>query len=167
MTKPSDIRFTPQHVLDVVHEFNKIVLDPCTETHNPTRALIGLCLEQGKCGLATCWSGLLADEVPGHEPFAFVNPPYSTGQLILWAGKAIEEWELSGVESILLVPADTSTRATQLLLERCNAVAFWKKRICFASEQGAKFANALFYLGERQGRFRRVFEPHATVLTLR
>ena len=66
-----------------------------------------------------------------------------------------------------LVIADTSTRATQLLLERANAVAFWKKRIRFAGANGAKFANALFYLGERQGRFRRVFEPYATVLVLR
>jgi hypothetical protein len=167
MTKPSDIRFTPESVLDVVREFNDIVLDPCTEAHNPTRALIGLCLSQGKCGLKTCWSGLLADEVPGHEPFAFVNPPYSSGQLIQWAAKAIEEWERNWVESIMLVPADTSTRATQLLLERCNAVAFWKKRICFSGEQGAKFANALFYCGERQGRFKRVFEEYATVIVLR
>lgn len=162
--KPTDLRFTPQHVLDVVREFDVIALDPCTTIDNPVRAAMRL--TEADDGLQRSWSGIIADSVVG-AGVAFWNPPYSTGQLLQWAGKAIEEWERYSVESIGLVPADTSTRATQLLLERCNAVAFWKKRICFAGEQGAKFANALFYLGERQGRFKRVLEPHATVIVLR
>lgn len=168
MTKPSDIRFTPKHVLDAVREFHEIVLDPCTTRDNPTDADLRLTgFSDADDGLKVCWSGLIADQAPLQSPFAFWNPPYSTGQLLLWAAKAVEEWDRNQVESIGLVPADTSTRATQLLLERCNAVAFWKKRICFAGEQGAKFANALFYCGERQGRFRRVFEDYATVIVLR
>lgn len=163
MSKPTDERNTPQHVLDVVREFDDIVLDPCTTLANPTRAHQFVTKRDN--GLRVCWSGVIADS--GGRGVTYWNPPYSRGQLLLWSEHALVEWERNGIESIGLVPADTSTRATQLLLERANAVAFWKKRICFAGEQGAKFANALFYLGERQGRFQRVFEPHATVLVLR
>lgn len=158
----TDERFTPESVLAVVREFDSIVLDPCTTSDNPTGALVYLTRQRS--GLADCWSGVIADS--GGTGVTFWNPPYSRGQVLRWADKALEEWERHSVESLGLVIADTSTRATQLLLERANAVAFWKKRIRFAGE-GAKFANAMFYLGERQGRFKRVFEQHATVLVLR
>jgi hypothetical protein len=159
----SDVRFTPQHVLDVVREFEVIALDPCTTPQNPVGAKVFCDVD----GLGVCWSGFIADWAPAHVPFAFVNPPYSRGELLKWARKAVEEWRRNQVESICLVPADTSTRASQLLLAEANAVAFWRHRICFAGEQGAKFANALYYFGDRQGRFRRVFERWATVLVLR
>lgn len=153
MSKPSDIRFTPKHVLDVVREFDDIALDPCTTQDNPVGAR-GFYTEADN-GLVEPW-----------YEFVFWNPPYSRGQLIKWAQRAYSAWSGSEVESIGLVPADTSTEATQFLLSHATAVAFWKKRICFAGESGAKFANALFYFGEREGRFRRVFEPHATVIVL-
>lgn len=159
----TDERFTPQSVLAVVREFDSIVLDPCTTSVNPTAALTHLTRQAS--GLAECWSGVIADS--GGAGVTFWNPPYSRGQLLRWAEKAITEWERNSVESIGLVIADTSTRATQLLLERANAVAFWSKRIRFVGANAALFANAMFYLGERQGRFKRVFEQHATVLVLR
>jgi phage N-6-adenine-methyltransferase len=155
MSKASDIRFTPKNVLDVVRAFDDIALDPCTTSSNPVGARDWY--TESDNGLERPW-----------ESLSFVNPPYSRGQIIQWAEKAYEEWcSLRKTESIVLVPADTSTEATQLLLDTASAVAFWRKRICFAGEQGAKFANALFYFGERQGRFKRVFSPHATVLVLR
>lgn len=162
-SKETNERFTPESALAVVREFDDIVLDPCTVASNPTRAKVFL--TKKRCGLAECWSGVIADS--GGRGVTFWNPPYSRNQLLKWADKALEEWERYGIESIGLVPADTSTRATQLLLKRANAVAFWLRRIRFAGDHGAKFANALFYLGERQGRFQRVFEQHATVLVLR
>jgi hypothetical protein len=159
----SDQRFTPDHVLDVVREFDDIVLDPCTADGARTRAWVMIGLPSD--GLAESWSGRIADSCA--TGVTFVNPPYSRGQVLRWAAKARDEWALHQVESILLVISDTSTSATKYLLQHANAVAFWDKRICFAGDQGAKFANAFFYFGERQGRFRRVFEPHATVLVLR
>jgi hypothetical protein len=162
MSKESDERFTPQPVLDVVREFAPIALDPCTTSANPTRAAQFLTARED--GLATPWRDMFA--VDG-EGLVFWNCPYSRGQVSAWALKAIREWSQDDVESIGLVIADMSTAASQLLLERANAVAFWRKRICFAGDQGAKFANAFFYFGDRQGRFKRVFEPHAAVLVLR
>lgn len=154
MSKASDIRFTPDHVLDVVREFSSIALDPCTTSKNPVAA--DDWYTESDDGLSRPWDSM-----------SFVNPPYSRGQLLKWSAKASHEWYPRGVESIVLVPADTSTAATQFLLDLAHAVAFWRKRICFAGDCGAKFANALFYFGERQGRFKRVFGPHATVLVLR
>lgn len=154
MGKESDIRFTPQHVLDVVREFDVIALDPCTTPDNPVGA--ERFYTEYDNGLVQRWFGL-----------TFCNCPYSRGQILPWGKRAFSAWSGSAVESMLLVPADTSTLATQFLLNHANAVGFWKKRICFAGESGAKFANAMFYFGEREGRFKRVFDPHATVLVLR
>ena len=150
----SDQRFTPEHVLDVVREFGRIALDPCTTRDNPVGASVFY--TEAQDGLAQPWCGL-----------AFWNCPYSRGQTIQWAKRAHEAWEHDRIESIGLVIADTSTQAVQYLLEHANAVAFWKRRIRFAGDASAKFANMLPYFGERQGRFKRVFEPHATVLVLR
>jgi len=161
IARDTDERFTPESVLAVVREFHCIVLDPCTAANNPVGAGVWLT----ECGLGANWGDLIANAF--EDGIAFWNPPYSRGQLLQWVTKAHAEWRLEGVESIGLIPSDTSTRATQYVLETANAIAFWKKRICFAGEQGAKFANALPYYGERQGRFKRVFEDHAIVLVLR
>lgn len=156
----SDIRFTPQHVLDVVRAFDRIALDPCTTPDNPVGA--DRFYTEADDGLNQWWQ---VRPAPG---IAFLNPPYSRGQLLRWADRVAVAWAgVEGVESIMLVPADTSTEATQFMLDHANAVAFWDKRICFAGTAGAKFANAFFYWGERQGRFKRVFSPHAHVLVLR
>lgn len=164
MSKASDVRFTPEHVLDVVREFAPIGLDPCTTPENPVDAVWWYDGADEGCGLSRSWN-IVSD--PEHGGVVFANPPYSRGELLKWARKAVDEWQQNQVESLVLVPADTSTRASQLLLAEANAVAFWRHRVCFAGEQGAKFANAFFYFGERQGRFKRVFSPHATVITLR
>lgn len=163
IARDTDERFTPESVLAVVREFATISLDPCTTADNPVDAVWWFDGAANGCGLAHGWE-CAVDEAGS---VAFWNPPYSRGQLLQWVAKAHTEWRLEGVESIGLIPSDTSTRATQYVLETANAIALWKKRICFAGEQGAKFANALPYYGERQGRFKRVFEDHAIVLVLR
>lgn len=133
----TDQRFTPQSVLDVVREFDRIALDPCTVPDNPVGADRFYTEEDD--GLVLRWKGL-----------SFVNPPYSRGKLLKWAKRACDMWGYLSVESISLVPADTSTRATQFYLETANAVAFWNKRMRFTGDAGARFANAFFYYGERQ-----------------
>lgn len=154
MGKESDTRFTPQDVLDVVREFGVISLDPCTTRDNPVNA--SFFYTEDDDGLQQPWRSL-----------TFWNPPYSRGQIIKFARKAEESWRLGQVESIGLVPADTSTWATQFMWHTANAVAFWSKRICFAGSSGSKFANAFFYYGERTGRFKRVFQPHGCVAVFR
>jgi hypothetical protein len=154
MSKDSDVRFTPQHVLNVVREFDEIVCDPCTVASNPAGA--NLFYTEADNGLVQPWGGGLT----------FVNNPYSRGQIFPWAEKCALEAKI-GLEIIQLIPADMSTIYTKFLFGKANAVAFWDKRIVFDGSNGAKFGSAFWYFGDRQGRFKRVFEPHATVLFLR
>lgn len=161
MSKDSDERYTPQSVLNLVREFDVIGLDPCTTEDNPVRATRWFTKEYD--GLTHAWATPHASE----RGVVFVNPPYSRGELLRWSFKITTEWAQNDVESIVLVPSDTSTKSFQLLLELCSAVAFWKKRIVFRGTDGAKFANAFFYFGDRQGRFKRLFSPYASVVVLR
>lgn len=159
--KDSDQRFTPEHILDVIRAFDAIGLDPCTTLDNRTGARV-FCAAPHSDGLELEW-------LPEHG-LVWVNHPYSVGQSAKWAAK-MHFSARRGCEVISLGAADTSTGANRFLLHNANAVAFWSKRISFIKpdgtyEQGAKFANASFYFGDRVGRFRRVFEPHATVINL-
>jgi phage N-6-adenine-methyltransferase len=158
--RASDQRYTPQDVLDVVRAFDVIGLDPCANDENTVGAASFFTAAHD--GLSRPWTGY---------GLVYANSPYSRGLLLPWTRKAIHEAR-EGAEVIDLVPADMSTNWTRHLLNSANAVAFWNKRIPFllpdgAYDNGAKFGNAAYYFGERQGRFRRVFSPHAHVLTLR
>jgi hypothetical protein len=163
---PKDERYTPESILDIIREFDDIGFDPCTTPDNRCNALSHAYWDERwpeSCGLTCEW-------YPGHG-LIWVNHPYSAGKPWKWARKMADA-SADGCEIISLGAADTSTRANKLLLLSANAVAFWDKRIAFLKpdgkyELGAKFANASFYFGERQGRFKRVFSPHATVLVLR
>jgi hypothetical protein len=165
VTKPTDERYTPGHVLRIVREFSpSIGLDPCSTVDNPTSALRYFTVDDGDLSLSCEWRT--------NEGVCFVNPPYSRGQLAKWASKCFTEWGHWRTEIIALVPADPSTSWSRLLLATAHAVAFWNRRIAFIKpdgtyDAGAKQPSAFYYFGERQGRFKRVFEPHATVLVLR
>ena len=158
MSKPTDERYTPPDVVRVVSGFARIDLDPCTTWKNPTGAR--RVYTKDESGLTGAWSG-----------FTYVNPPYSRGQLAIWVARCIEAAE-SGVEIIMLGPADLSTGWSKQLFASAQCLAFWGKRIAFIKpsgeyESGAKQPSAFWYFGERQGRFRRHFEPHASVVFLR
>jgi hypothetical protein len=165
MSIASDERFTPQHVLDVFRGYADIILDPCSIASNPVRARHHFVRSDD--GLNQGWHFEYS-----HSGWTFVNPPYSRGQLVRWAHKAHGEHKAFGLEIGMLVPSDMSTGWAHFLLKHANAVGFWKQRIRFqlpdgSYESGAKFGSAVYYFGERQGRFKRVFESHATVLVLR
>lgn len=165
-------RFTPGYVLEVVKTFAPIGLDPCTTSDNPALAYEFFTEQQS--GLSQDWRAALArahEAADFSDLIAYVNPPYGRGHLIAWAN-AMTHWGREGCEIIGLVPADMSTVWMRVLLGSATAIAFWHKRISFGTpeggyEAGAKFGNAFVYYGERQGRFKRVFSPHAHVLVLR
>lgn len=162
-------RFTPRDVLDVVRSFAPIALDPCTTADNPTGADVFVTAERNALAADADWYRWSCQ---GSSNFCFVNPPYGRGHLLVWAA-AMKRWgTYGGCEIIGLVPADMSTVWMRVLLGSATAIAFWHKRISFGTpeggyEAGAKFGNAFVYYGERQGRFKRVFSPHAHVLVLR
>jgi hypothetical protein len=165
VSRPSDERYTPESVLRVVREFSHISLDPCTTAANPVKADRFFTATEADPSLSREW------RIP-EGTIAFTNCPYSRGQISRWASKVFTEWGHWRTENVMLVPADPSTRWSQVLLSLAHAVAFWSRRIAFIRpdgtyDEGAKQPSAFYYFGERQGRFKRVFEPHATVITLR
>ena len=147
--KDSDQRYTPKRVLDVVRKFDAIAVDPCTTIDNPAGAK--RYWTELDDGLAKSWA-------PG---LAFVNPPYSRGQLILWMDKCVREAR-SGSEAIALIPSDLGSRAGTLAAYTADALCFVKGRLSFGSPdgqlpQGAKQPSVLVYWGERSKRFAAVF----------
>lgn len=157
----SDERYTPQGVLDVVRAVAPIGLDPCTTKDNPTGAKRWFTAEDN--GLGKAWFG----EQP---ELAFVNPPYSRGQLLLWALQVLEQvHQARGHEAIVLTPCDLGTKWAQALFEGCTAFAGWRGRIEFLTpdgsfDAGAKQPSLFWYFGERAERFARVFRDRANVV---
>lgn len=165
MSKPSDERYSPKHVLDAVREMfaPDLWLDPCTTPGNHTGADFfatpsGL---QTKGGLLLDASDGLTCEWSKYAEQAFVNPPYSRGELARWVEKCIRETEI-GVDVVALLPCDLGSRAGQRVADTADALCFVKGRLAFGSPegqlaQGAKQPSIISYWGERAGRFARVF----------
>jgi len=95
------------------------------------------------------------------------NPPYSRGQVIRWARKAIQE-AVCGSEVLMLTPADVSTAWFRELRENCDAVCLLRRRVGFlrpdgTAMPGAKFGSAVWYFGPRRRRFDRIWGEHGHV----
>lgn len=158
MSKPEDERYTPARVLDVVRQFDTIALDPCTVPGNPTGAHCFFTKEDD--GLQKEWGRHVL-----YSPLAFINPPYSRGQLILWMDKCVRETSL---ERIALIPSDLGSKAGTLAASTADALCFVRGRLAFGSPegqlpQGAKQPSVLVYWGDRAKRFQRIFDQLGTV----
>lgn len=166
MTKPSDERYTPPHVLEVIAKVAPIMLDPCCGPGAPTgHARYYFDGSSLGSGLDLPWWGLASGGL------VFVNPPYSHGQLKLWVTKCVMDAEF-GCEIIALLPNDLGTRWGQHAFATCQGIAFWHGRIAFGTPEHpagqarcAKQPSMFVYWGERVERFSRVFSPHACVVT--
>lgn len=159
----SDVRITPRWLFDLLREFaaDRYVFDVCTEPNNP----LGAESFAFEGGLEIQWRCL--------NWCNWCNPPYSRGQVILWANKAIRE-ALRGAEIIMLTQADVSTRWYRHLRDQSDAVCLLSRRVGFLKPDGeggyvpmtgAKFGSAVWYWGRRRRRFARVFGAHGEVLT--
>lgn len=131
---------TPGYVLEPVRQLfgGKIGLDPCTEPDNPTGAEKFYAPPDDGCAL------------PWDAPTIFCNPPY---------GEAKDRWVLrclvEGGERrvILLIPAHTETRVTQMALQGCRSVLFVRARLRFGvlrengRQEAASHGSAMFGFG--------------------
>jgi phage N-6-adenine-methyltransferase len=147
MTKPSDERYTPEYILDVVREFSPIACDPCTTPDNRTKA--GRFFTQQDNGLTRDWGGGLA----------WVNPPYSRGELVKWVDACTHN---SAYHVLALIPSDLGSRAGQLAVGTCDAVCFVKGRIKFVfpngeASAGSKQPSVIVYWGDDLDRFGQIF----------
>lgn len=161
-SKPSDQRFTPEYVLDVVRKFGggQIDTDPCTTTDNITRATTYWTVDDD--GLTSKWHGV-----------TWVNPPYSRGELAKWMTQCYMRANHARVaesplDVLALIPSDLGSKAGQNVAVTCDALCFVRGRLAFDSPQGvmkcgAKQPSILAYWGDRAARFKRYFDALGTV----
>jgi hypothetical protein len=161
---PTDERYTPEPVLQVVRKVGPIAYDPCTTPWNHTRARRFTCLPQN--GLDVDWldwsdGGLI-----------FCNPPYSRGCVDRWVQHMLREAK-RGAEIISLTSLDLSTGWGQSLLKQGRGLCFWKGRIPYIRpdaeggvyDSGAKQPSLFTYFGHRPYAFYEAFNPRGAVLT--
>lgn len=152
---------TPPEVLDPIRAFGPIALDPCDNATSVVQAA-HVCVD----GLAEEWTPAAHGE-PG---LTFVNPPYS--DVTPWIAKAQTE-AARGVEVVMLLPADTSTRwFHDVLVARASyhpdALLYYRRRIKFLGANGSpKFPSLLAYWGKDASAFREHFSPHGWVVRLK
>ena len=149
-SKTSEHWNTPAWTLEVVRNFSRIGLDPCSNRWSLVDAHTSWVKSHD--GLSRCWCG---------RGLVFMNPPYSRGNLPKWVPYAASE----GDEVIGLVPAATDTNWWKTGVWRAaQAVTFVEGRITYLDKgkpvldkkgriTPAPHASALVYWGSRPARF--------------
>jgi phage N-6-adenine-methyltransferase len=155
MSKTSDERYTPQHVLDVVRKFGPIVLDPCTTSDNPTGAAKFCTIDDD--GLSQTWNDLAP---PGS--LIWVNPPYSRGMLRRWINACHAWGAFSDRHVMALIPSDLGSAAGQLAADTAYGLCFVRGRLKFGTPDGqcsagAKQPSVIVYWGNHASKFSVVF----------
>ncbi len=144
---------TPKLLLALVYEcLEKVDLDPCSNSHAWPQVCADAYYTEAENGLLHQWRERI-----------FANPPYKAVRL--WAQKFLDEYALGHMtEGILLVAASTETRWYQQLGRSDALICHINERLWFDQAPGipckerARFGSVLFYLGQRQERFKEVFE---------
>ena len=135
---------TPKEIIDLVEQFwGEIDLDPCS---NEGVANVPSNDRFTHDGLDQDWHGKV-----------FVNPPYGR-EINDWIEKSINEYIVKNCDEVLLlVPSRTDTKWFAQLYE--FPVLFIDGRLKFGDEtNSAPFPSAIFYLGEREERFKEIFK---------
>ena len=82
-------------------------------------------------------------EIDWENP-SYVNPPYSNP--LLWVKKAIEETK-KGVNVVMLLRVDVSTRFYKKIMEQNPHIAFFNERLKFSgSKNSPNFSSMLVFL---------------------
>ena len=142
----------PEFVGDVLEFFdNKLDLDPCCNDIENPNVPARILYDEKANGLTHNW---VAESV-------FMNHPYSNSKE--WIPYAVSQYELGHAkELILLIKMDVSTRWWKSI----STYPFLaiNKRLKFGNGKGAApFQSAIIYLGDRLGKFRRIFGKYGTV----
>ena len=141
----------PEFVGDVLRYFGTLDLDPCcNDEDNPNVPARKVYTEKTN-GLAHEW---IANSV-------FMNHPYSNSKE--WVPYAVSQYELGHAkEMILLIKLDVSTKWWKSV-SQYSWIAI-NKRLKFGDGKGAApFQSAIVYLGDRLGKFRRIFGKYGTL----
>ena len=121
---------TPPDLFSVLDaEFNFLV-DPCCTTKSKL-CLSGCTIDTGSDGLKTDWAGLPA----------YVNPPYSRGNIEKWCEKCLIEAR-KGSLVVALLPCDCSTSWWQKYVMQAYEIRFLPRRVRFIDPETRKPAGA-------------------------
>ena len=151
--------YSPAWVVEPAREvLGRIDLDPAScEVANATiRA--DRYFTANNDGLAQPWAGRV-----------WMNPPYSSGDLILWVTKLLDAMDSGAVpEAVALMPAYVETRMAQTALARCEAVCFPAQRVKFERPglptRNPPAGSMILYFGPHPDRFRDAFSNRGAVL---
>jgi hypothetical protein len=158
---------TPPNLLTRIRQFagGNIALDPCSNSHSMTAALLQFGKEQN--GLERDWAAELeARQLSG---LVYVNPPYDTQTLEKVALQCAKQAQM-GLEIMALVPCKLDQQWWQeTVFETVRSICFVRGRIKFWKEgrptSGAPMPCAFLYWGKRKARFRRVFSVVGRVVS--
>lgn len=141
----SDDHTTPRYVVNVLDQFGRVGLDPCTNPTSHVRARTKVMLPDD--GLAVAWAD---------HGLVWCNFPYSDP--LPWVKKGLVEAD----EIIFLTSTQTGTEWGARLMRGGSAACFLEKRVHFEidgiSQGSAQFSSLLVYRGSRNRRFRQTFE---------
>src|SRR5216684_1981867 len=139
-SRDSDERTTPDALFRPLDALFHFTLDPCATAENTK---CGFFFTKEQDGLAQSWAAQRA----------FVNPPFSRGQLKLWLTKALEETG-NGALSVIVTGVDTSTGWMQLIWQRARLIYFPARRFAFGPfVDSAKFPIMLSVWSNRADSF--------------
>ncbi len=116
----SDDWCTPPDLFAALDRQFHFTLDPCCTTKTALCSQ-AYCLDRGEDGLSSPWEGRRA----------FVNPPYSRGNLEKWCKKCAEEG-MNGVVAALL-PCDCSPSWWRRYVMNADEIRFLPRRVRFLS----------------------------------
>ena len=142
----------PEFVGDVLEFFdNKLDLDPCCNDIENPNVPARILYDEKANGLTHNW---VAESV-------FMNHPYSNSKE--WIPYAVSQYESGNAkELILLIKMDVSTKWWRSISTYPFLAV--NKRLKFGDGKGAApFQSAIVYLGDRLGKFNRVFGKYGTL----
>lgn len=129
---------TPKWLADALGPFD---LDPCSNPRSHVQADRKLMLEHGDDGLLHVESDEASTRAlkrPYAEVRAFINPPYSSGQVMRWAQA------YAHTRFCFLVRLDPSTAWFRFLYQRSGIVCVPRKRVNFEAPPGVKAFSNVF-----------------------
>jgi len=151
LSHESTEQYTPQYILDaVIVCLGAIDLDPASNSREIPSVPAARHYTAQDNGLILPWEGRV-----------FLNPPFGPG-VERWFSKLYQERSAGRTtEAVVLWKSATETSAWKTLTAISCRVCFPSARIRFegpvGNKSGPTFSPALFYVGERPGRFKSAF----------
>lgn len=148
---------TPPEVVEALHDFEPITLDPCSNADSIVGAERSYCPPVDGLDEHTQWDAT----------HTYVNPPY--GNQAEWVKRAVRaSWFGESRHVTMLLPFSPETKLwRENIFVTAAVICCWRRRINFlgAKKSGNTLPSGLIYWGPEGKRFARHFRTHGTILT--